>query len=289
MKSPLILKGQPVVQKKQAELSDHIKQLKKRGVVPHLQIIRLAGDSASAAYSKAAQKALHQLGGVAEETLFPDDDSESDFVKVITQFNEAPQVHGILVMQPLPHHISLQKVADTIAPEKDVDGMATVNLGHLLANDKEAMLPSTPQAVLTLLDYYAIDVAGRDVCVVGRSHTVGKPLNVLLLNRHATVTQCHSYTKDLAAHTQRADIVIAAVGVPELLTKDHIKAGATVIDVGYNVVAGKVVGDVLYDEVATKAAAITPVPGGVGSITTISMLEQVVKSCRHQVGVNLHE
>lgn len=289
MTQPLLLRGRPVVVEKTKQVTAKVKQLERNGLHPHLKIVRIEGIKACESYSRAAQRVMTKVGGRASEALFPKDVTEEELIKEVRELNQDPDIHGIIMMQPLPDHICRQKVADQMDPLKDVDGMTTLNLGRLMEGNPQAMIPSTAKAVLEIIDYYEIDVTGLDVCVIGKSNTVGKPLNLLLLNRDATVTNCHRATQNLKKYTCTADIIVTATGAVDLITKDHIAPGAVVIDVGYNFKEGKVVGDVSFDEVAQVAGAITPVPGGVGSVTTISLIEQVVRSCMLQNGVKSHE
>ena len=289
MSQPRLLKASPVIKEKRKQVSEQIEQLKEKGLHPHLKIVRVEGNKACESYSQAAQRVMNKVGGRVSEDLFPEDVTEETLLAEVSRLNKDEDAHGIIIMQPLPWHIDRQKVADQMDPLKDVDGMTTLNLGRVTEDNDRALLPSTPKAVMEMLDHYEIDVEGLDVCVVGKSNSVGKPLNLLLLNRDATVTNCHKATRDLKKYTQTSDVVVTATGVVDLITKDHIKPGATVIDVGYNFKDGKICGDVSFDEVAEIAGAITPVPGGVGSVTTTSLGEQVVQACMLQHGLFDHE
>ncbi|WP_018659611.1 bifunctional 5,10-methylenetetrahydrofolate dehydrogenase/5,10-methenyltetrahydrofolate cyclohydrolase [Allofustis seminis] len=283
MNQPRLLKGRPVVIEKREEIKAQIATLKQKGITPHLKIFRIEGQKACQSYSRAAQKVMQAVGGIASEDLFPADVTEAEFLKAVAQRCDEKDIHGIIIMQPLPPHIDRQKVADLLPPLKDVDGMTTLNLGRVTENNDKAMFPSTARAVMEILDHYAIDVRGLDVCVIGKSTSVGKPLILLLMNRDATVISCHKATRQLKKYTKTADVIISATGVVDLITKDHLKPGAIVIDVGYNMKDDKIVGDVSFDEVATAASVITPVPGGVGSVTTTALVEQVVRGCTLQM------
>lgn len=273
-----ILDGRLVAKELNKQTKEVVEKLKGQDIVPTLAIMRANRNPASIQYEGAAARFMEKLGIETKRVSFSDGVSESEFLEALEELNQDPNIHGILVMQPLPKNISRSRVAEKIDPKKDVDGMHVFNLGRIMAEDEHAMLPSTVKAVMEIIRYYNLPVKGQDVCVVGKSNTVGKPLSVLLMNLDATVTNCHIYTKDLAHHTSQADLLITATGAIGLITKDHVKPGATVIDVGFNFEGNKVFGDVVYDEVSEKAGAITPVPGGVGSVTTASLARQVALS-----------
>ena len=221
------------------------------------------------------QKVAHAVGLKAEIYYRDADVSEDEVLALIDTLNTQPAVFGILPMMPLPSHIDTQRILNRIDADKDVDGLTDSSAARLFTG-KKGFVPCTPRAVMAILDYYQIRLAGKHVVLIGRSNVVGKPLAQLCLNRNATVTICHSRTQPLQAFTKQADIVIAAVGKVGLVTKDMIKPGAVVIDVGINRVNGKTVGDVDFDDVSQVAAAVTPVPGGVGAVTTMMVLENTV-------------
>lgn len=273
-----VLKGKAVAEKLNKQTQQVVEDLKSIQCLPALAIVRIGEDSSSIAYESAAIKAMHQVGIEVSSLTFAADSVYEDILSVIDRLNEDKNIHGILVMQPLPEGISRNDIAERINPEKDIDGLTPTNLGKLVENKLSGLWPSTPRAVMELLDYYDIELKGADVCVIGSSPVVGKPLSMLLLNAEATVSNCHVHTKDLKMYTRQADIVISATGAIHLVTPDHIKDGAIVIDVGYGEMDGKIYGDVQYDKVEQKAAAITPVPGGVGTITTAVLAEQVVQA-----------
>ncbi|MCS7245692.1 MAG: bifunctional 5,10-methylenetetrahydrofolate dehydrogenase/5,10-methenyltetrahydrofolate cyclohydrolase [candidate division WOR-3 bacterium] len=202
--------------------------------------------------------------------------SEEEFLKVIDELNLRLDINGIFIEMPLPNHIDQFKVFSRISPRKDIEGLNPYNLGRILYN-KECIVPSTARAVVELLDYYNIEVEGKNVVVVGRSITVGKPLSLLLLNKNATITICHSKTKDLKDMTKNADILICAIGKPNYIKAEHLKKGAIVIDIGINCIDNKVVGDVDFEDVKNIVSAITPVPGGIGPITTAITIENCFK------------
>lgn len=273
-----ILDGRLVAKELNKQTKEVVVKLKEHDIVPTLAIMRANKNPASMQYESASVRFMEKLGIETKRVSFSDGVSESEFLEVLEELNQDPNIHGILVMQPLPKNISRSRMAESIDPKKDVDGMHVFNLGRIMAEDERAMLPSTVKAVMEIIRYYNLPVKGQHVCVVGKSNTVGKPLSVLLMNLDATVTNCHIYTKDLAHHTSQADLLITATGAIGLITENHVKLGATVIDVGFNFEGNKVFGDVVYQEVSEKAGAITPVPGGVGSVTTASLARQVALS-----------
>lgn len=277
-----VLDGRVVAKALNKQTERQINALKKAGISPTLVIMRADTNPDSIQYEKAATRYVDKMGIETKHVTFESGGSETDFLETLETLNEDSNVHGILIMQPLPENISLKRVSETISPLKDIDGMHPLNLGRIMTGDGNAHLPSTVKAVVEILNYYDIGVSKKDICVIGKSNTVGKPLSVLLLNERATVSNCHTGTKHLKKYTHEADILITATGAIGLVTKDHVKEGAVVIDVGFNYKDNKAYGDVLYDEVAEVASAITPVPGGVGSVTTASLALQVANAAQWQ-------
>lgn len=277
-----VLNGREVSKDLNKVTKEKVEKLLDAGITPTLAIMRADQNPASIQYEKAATRFMKRVGIDTKHVVFPDGVSQEEFLESLDQVNQDDQVHGILVMQPLPVNIDLQMVADHISPEKDIDGMHVLNLGKIMAEESEGHLPSTVRAVIELLAYYKIGVARKEITVIGKSNTVGKPLSVLLLNQGATVSTCHTVTRDLTVYTKQSDIVISATGEIGLITKDHITPGTVVIDVGFNFVDGKAYGDVAYDEVSEVASKITPVPGGVGSVTTASLARQVADATEWQ-------
>lgn len=273
-----VLDGKVVAKSIITQMKQSVEELKKVDCHPTLAIVRVGDDPSSISYENAAIKTMNRAGITTRPIRFEKRTAVEDVLAVIDGLNSDQDVHGILVMQPLPEKFSRNEIAKRIDPEKDIDGLTPENLGRLVENDSSVLLPSTPKAVMELLDYYDIDLVGKDVCVVGSSPVVGKPLTILLLNAKATVSNCHIHTKDIKKYTKQADIVISATGVVGLITAEHVKENGIVIDVGFGYKDGKVLGDVQYDEVQMKTSAITPVPGGVGSITTAILAAQVVKA-----------
>ena len=242
---------------------------------PELAIILVGEDKPSAMYAKSMQKVAHSVGLTAEIYHRDTTVSEEELMALIRTLNQRPAVFGILPMMPLPAHVDTQRILNCIDADKDVDGLTDSSAARLFTG-RPGFIPCTPRAVIAILDYYHISLTGKEVAIIGRSNVVGKPLAQLCLGRNATVTHCHTRTRDLKSLTKRADVVIAAAGKAGLVTADMVKPGAIVIDVGINRMNGKTVGDVAFDEVSQVAGAITPVPGGVGAVTTMMVLENTV-------------
>ncbi|MCK8816949.1 bifunctional methylenetetrahydrofolate dehydrogenase/methenyltetrahydrofolate cyclohydrolase FolD [Natroniella sulfidigena] len=279
----LILDGSAKSKEIQEEIKAEVEQLKEEeGVVPGLSIIFVGDNPASASYIKLQQRVCSKVGIDSEVVDLPEDISQEDLLAELDKLNNDDSVNGILIQLPLPDHIDEKKVIGSINPEKDLDAFHPYNIGELVI-DGDAYVPCTPEGVMALIDKYDIDVKGKDVTVVGHSNIVGKPMALLLLNRNATVSVCHIDTKDTASYTKNSDIVVVAAGVPNLITADMVKEGAIVIDVGINQVDGKIVGDVDFENVKEKAAAITPVPGGAGPMTIAMLLKDTVRSCKNML------
>ena len=247
----------------------------KKGIDPELAIVVVGDDAPSVMYAASMKRTAESVGLNARICQEKEGVGEDELLLLIDRLNEDPAVFGILLMMPLPKSIDSQRIINRIDPSKDVDGLTDANIANLYTG-RAGFVPCTPQAVMAILDYYHISLSGKEVVIIGRSHVVGKPLAQLCLSRNATVTVCHSRTNDLKAVCQRADVIMAAVGKAGLVTGDMIKPGAVVIDVGINRVDGKTVGDVAFEDAALRAGAITPVPGGVGAVTTMMILENVV-------------
>lgn len=270
------------------EVSAYIKQqvklqtdsLKQQGIEPCLAVIIVEGDPASRVYVNNKKKACDACGIKSLEFSLAGDVKEDELLSLIEKLNNDGSVHGILCQLPLPKHIDEKKVIGTISPEKDVDGFSAVNVGKIWLGDYD-FSPCTPMGVMELLDYYKIDLEGKNCVIVGRSNIVGKPMAALLLERNATVTLCHSKTKDIASFMKNADVIIAAVGKANFVTADMIKTGAVVVDVGINRNAqGKLCGDVDFDNVKDKASYITPVPGGCGPMTIAVLMKNTLVAAK---------
>ena len=246
------------------------------GYAPGLAVVLVGDDPASAVYVRNKHKGCLEVGITSFEIRMPADTAEDALLEKIDELNADPAVHGILVQLPLPKHIDENKVIDRIDPKKDVDAFHPENVGKIMLG-KYDFLPCTPAGIMKLLEFYNIDICGKECVVIGRSNIVGKPMAHLLLEKNGTVTVCHSRTKSLAEVTKRADILVVAIGKPEFLSADMVKDGAVVIDVGINRTAeGKLVGDVAFAEVSEKASYITPVPGGVGPMTITMLLKNTL-------------
>jgi methylenetetrahydrofolate dehydrogenase (NADP+) / methenyltetrahydrofolate cyclohydrolase len=273
-----IIDGKLLAATLRASLKNRIASLAARGHRPGLAAILVGDDAASRVYVRNKARACEDTGARSEVHEFPADAAESALIGRIAALNADRAVHGILVQLPLPPHLDANRVLDTIAPAKDVDGFHAVNLGALVQG-RPGFVPGTPAGVMKLIEHAGVELAGKQAVIVGRSNIVGKPLALLLLHRDATVTICHSRTKDLAAVTRQADVLIAAAGRPKLVTATMVKAGACVIDVGINRLAdGRLAGDVDFEGVREVAGSITPVPGGVGPMTIAMLISNTVRA-----------
>jgi methylenetetrahydrofolate dehydrogenase (NADP+)/methenyltetrahydrofolate cyclohydrolase len=274
----ILINGKTVSAEIRNRLKQETAELKnKTGRMPGLATVLVGEDPASAVYVRNKNKICGEVGFQSFGKNLPAETTEEKLLDLIKELNENEEVNGILVQLPLPDHIDEEKVLLSIDPGKDVDGFHPINVGKL-AIGNALLTPCTPTGIIALLDYYGIEIAGKHAVVLGRSNIVGKPVAHLLLQRHATVTICHSKTKNLKEVTCQADILIAAVGRPHFVSSEMVKEGAVVIDVGINRVDGKLIGDVEFDPVAEKAAFITPVPGGVGPMTIALLMENTLKA-----------
>lgn len=275
-----ILDGTAVAKEIRAELAKRVEILKsKKGITPRLAVILVGDDPASVTYTKMKKKACEATGMLSDLIVLPADSTQESVKEIIQNLNDDPGVHGILVQHPVPAHLDELDILSTVSVEKDVDGISAISLGRLVLGTAD-YIACTPLGIITLIERNGISIKGKEAVVVGRSIILGKPAALALLERHATVTICHSRTQGLADVVRRADIVVAAIGKPEFIKGEWIKEGAVVIDAGYNKVEGaaKDVGDVEFDEAAKRASYITPVPGGVGPMTIAMLLAQTVKS-----------
>lgn len=271
-----VLSGKEVAAAKQAELHTTLAALAAAGQQPTLAIIVVGHDAPSAMYAQSMQKVATKKGLTANIYHITEDVTEDHVISVIKTCNDDDQIVGILLMMPLPDGMNRLRVINAIDPDKDVDGLTDVNIARLFSG-RPGLVPCTPQAVMAILVYYHIDLDGKNVVVLGRSNVVGKPVAQLCLDQNSTVTICHSHTKNLAKVTQTADVLIVAIGKANFVTADMVKPGAVVIDVGINRENGKTVGDVDFTSVAAVAGAITPVPGGVGAVTTTIVLANALQ------------
>ncbi len=280
----MILNGKQVAAEIRAELKTRAEALRKDGVVPCLAVLLAGDDPASKIYVRNKKRACEEIGIESRELLFPESVTEEELIAQIRALNEDPAVDAMLVQLPLPRHINEARVLAEIAPEKDADGFHVVNAGRLFTG-QTSVLPCTPAGCMELLRRANVEFSGKHAVVVGRSNIVGKPMAMLLLNEHCTVTVCHSRTKDLARFTRDADILVAAVGRPGMITGDMIKPGAAVIDVGINRLDnGKLMGDVDFESAEPVAGAITPVPGGVGPMTIAMLMQNAILAAEKRHG-----
>jgi methylenetetrahydrofolate dehydrogenase (NADP+)/methenyltetrahydrofolate cyclohydrolase len=276
-----IIDGKEIAAKKKVEIASEVQKLRELGVTPGLAVILVGNNHASRTYVTNKEKTCRELGMHSVLIELPEMATQEELLTKIEELNGDPAIHGILVQLPLPKHIDETKVIESISPLKDVDGFHPINIGRMMTG-QDAFLPCTPYGIMVLLEEMDISVAGKHVVVVGRSNIVGKPVGQLFLNQHATVTYCHSKTIDLQYHTSQADILVAAVGVANFINADHVKEGAVVIDVGINRnEAGKLCGDVAFEEVSQKAGYITPVPKGVGPMTITMLMYNTLKSAKN--------
>lgn len=262
------------------EVGNEIKVLKEKyGKVPGLAVVIVGEDPASKVYVGSKVKACEKLGIYSEKYTLSEEVSEKELLDLVEKLNADEKIHGILVQLPLPKHIDSKLVIDSISPSKDVDGFSAENIGKVLIGDPDTFKSCTPYGVVELLKRYNIEISGKDVVIVGRSNIVGKPMAAMLINESATVTVCHSRTKNIKEKVKNADIIIAAVGVAKFVTEDMVKEGAVVIDVGMNRLEnGKLCGDVDFETVSQKASYITPVPGGVGPMTIAMLMKNTLLS-----------
>ncbi len=276
-----LIDGKSLSKKVQDYVQSEVEVLKKeQGIVPGLAVVIVGDDPASHAYVSMKEKACKSVGFYSIAHKMPDTITQDEIIEIIIMMNNNPHIHGILVQLPLPPQIDTNKILEVINPKKDVDGFHAYNVGRMVSN-LESFVACTPLGVMKMFEEYNIDLEGKDVVVVGASNIVGKPMASLLLNKNATVTVTHVYTKDLKAHTLKADIVIVGVGIPNLIKEDMVKEGAIVIDIGINRLDdGRLVGDVDFEAVSPKCSYITPVPGGVGPMTIAMLLQNTLKSAQ---------
>lgn len=275
---PEILDGKELAQKIRSNLKIKVDELKLEGIHPKLAVIMIGEDPSSKIYVRNKSKACEEIGIEYEEFLLKDTIQMEELLKLIDTLNKRQDVHGILLQSPIPNNLDINLAFKSIVPEKDVDGFNPVNVGRLCLN-QDGFVSCTPFGVMKLLEEYNIDVEGKNAVIIGRSNIVGKPMAQCLLNKNATITICHSKTKELDKITKTADILISAVGKPKFVKKNMVKEGAVVIDVGTNRLEdGKLVGDVDFDEVAPITSYITKVPGGVGPMTIAMLMTNIVKA-----------
>ncbi len=271
-----IISGRDVAEKiLTTKLKDKVEQLKTKGVTPTLVVILVGEVKASASYVAQKEKFAAKAGIKSEVRKFPTTISEEEILNEIEKINNDSKIHGVIVQLPLPDHISITKILNSIDPSKDVDGFTPTNVGKLFLGE-ETLVSCTPKGIMLLLESVDTDLKGKNVTVIGRSNIVGKPVSILCQQQHATVTMCHSRTKDLNSKLSDADVIIVAVGVPKFVHGDQIPKNSIVIDVGIHNIEGKLCGDVDFESAKDKAAAITPVPGGVGPMTVCALIENTI-------------
>ena len=279
----MIIDGKAMASEIEEEVRSRVQTLAAKGEVPGLAAVLVGSNPASQMYVRLKHSACARVGIRSENVQLPEDIEEGQLLAKIEELNRRADIHGIMLELPLPKHLDPRKAMMTIAPEKDVDGFHPENMGALLLG-AEKLVPCTPKGIIYALERLGVKLEGAETVIVGHSNVVGKPLAAMMLNRNATVQVCHVYTKNLAEHTKRGDILVVAAGVPGLIKAEMVKPGAYVFDVGINRVGDKTVGDVDFDAVKEVASAITPVPGGVGPLTVSMLLSQVVWAAEAQTG-----
>lgn len=279
----MIIDGKAMASEIEAEVRSRVQMLASKGIVPGLAAVLVGANPASQMYVRLKHSACARVGIRSENVQLPEDILEEQLLAKIKELNQRKDIHGIMLELPLPKHLDPRKAMMAIAPGKDVDGFHPENMGALLLG-AEKLVPCTPKGIIYALERLGVKLEGAEAVIVGHSNVVGKPLAAMMLNRNATVQVCHVYTKNLAEHTRRGDILVVAAGVPGLIKADMVKPGAYVFDVGINRVGDRTVGDVDYDAVKDVASAITPVPGGVGPLTVSMLLGQVVQTTEAQTG-----
>ncbi|HDM4338565.1 TPA: bifunctional methylenetetrahydrofolate dehydrogenase/methenyltetrahydrofolate cyclohydrolase FolD [Staphylococcus aureus] len=281
-----ILDGKQIAKDYRQGLQDQVEALKEKGFTPKLSVILVGNDGASQSYVRSKKKAAEKIGMISEIVHLEETATEEEVLNELNRLNNDDSVSGILVQVPLPKQVSEQKILEAINPEKDVDGFHSINIGKLYI-DEQTFVPCTPLGIMEILKHADIDLEGKNAVVIGRSHIVGQPVSKLLLQKNASVTILHSRSKDMASYLKDADVIVSAVGKPGLVTKDVVKEGAVIIDVGNTPDEnGKLKGDVDYDAVKEIAGAITPVPGGVGPLTITMVLNNTLLAEKMRRGID---
>jgi methylenetetrahydrofolate dehydrogenase (NADP+)/methenyltetrahydrofolate cyclohydrolase len=277
---PILLKASDIIERNTPDLIKQSKILTDRGLTPSLEVILVGNSPASEAYVAHKEKFCHKIGADFKLTRLPENTGVDEFIKALDQMNSNPKTTGCFVQLPVPKQLAHINTTQLIAPQKDVDGFHLQTVCDLYEGNLNNIMPCTPKGILTLLSENNIEVSGKNITIIGRSHIVGKPLALIFESMNATVTLCHSRTKDLTIHTKNADIIIAAVGIPKLINKTHLNENIeqVLIDVGINKVDGKLIGDIDFNDTQSSAYAITPVPGGVGPMTVYSLMQNLIKT-----------
>jgi len=278
----MIIDGNKIAEGIREDLKKRVEKLKKRGIEPTLAIVLVGERSDCKIYAKSKQNACEEIGIISKLHTFPEDVEQEKLIDFVEDLNRDDSIHGIIVEMPLPIHLNEKLVLRAISPMKDVDGLNPITIGNISIGN-EFLAPATPKGIINILENMKIPIEGKEVVIVNNSNVVGKPLALMLTNRFATVTICHVKTKDLKAHTTKADILITAVGLPKLIKKDMVKKDAMVIDAGIKRMNDKVVGDVDFEHVKDVASYITPVPGGVGPMTVTMILENTLIAAENQI------
>jgi len=282
---PTLMKGKEIAEALSLDIKADVEFLLSKGVAPTLAAIRVGDKADAVSYERATMKWLSKLNIGCNAFTYPEDISKNDFLEEIAKINHMKDIHGMLLFRPIPKAIDNGEAEYTIACEKDIDGMNPMNFGKICGSDESGYAPCTAKAVMEILKFHSIDLAGKRAVVLGRSMVIGRPVSMMLLHESATVTICHSRTKNLAALCREADVLVAAIGKAGFVGADFVKEGAVVVDVGINVTEeGKVVGDVDFDKVAPLCSYITPVPGGVGSVTNAVLARHIVKAAKQLNG-----
>lgn len=278
----IVMKGMEVAGAMKIKLQKQVLELKEKGVNPHLAIVRVGARPDDLAYERGARKRMDTIGIASTVFEFPADIKQETFEGEFRRINDDKDIHGILLFRPLPKHLNEEPLKEIINPLKDIDCMGPINIAKVFSGDESGFAPCTPEAVVEMLDYYNIDVTGKKVVLLGRSMVVGKPLSILILKKNATVTICHTKTRDLEKVCREADIIIAAAGKAKMVNEFMVGEGAIVVDVGINVdEEGNLCGDVDYERVEGKSSYITPVPGGVGSVTSSVLAKHVILAAKY--------
>ena len=281
-----IIDGRLIARNIESSISEKVIKLKQSGIVPAIAVILVGDDAASVVYVRNKERAAQRCGILSEKDIYPASFTEKALLNKIEELNNDPLIHGILVQLPLPPHIGEKKITEAINPAKDVDGFHPLNVGKIFT-ENAPFYPCTPYGILKMLDFYDISVKGKNCVVIGQSNIVGKPLAIMLMNRHATVSSLNIFTKDVKSIASKADVLISATGKAHLIDEEYVKEGAVVIDVGISNINGKLCGDVNFDKVINKVSKITPVPGGVGPLTVAVLMENTVKSASMKSGIDI--
>ncbi len=278
-----IIKGKPVADKITDKLIKEVEELKEKNIIPKLSIVRVGEKPDDISYERGAVSRCSKIGIDTERIVLDEDVSEEKYIETIEKLNKDKNINAILCLRPLPENIDENIIKNIIDPEKDVDCFNPMNTSKLFEGDKEGYAPCTPEAVMKILEYYDVDLVGKNTVVLGRSLIVGRPVAMMLMEEHSTVTICHSKTDDLVKEAKKADVLISAIGKAKIIDKSYIKEDAIVIDVGINLDKdGNLCGDVDTNSVRGKAKMVTPVPGGVGSVTTSVLAEHIIRACKKQ-------